>query len=82
MDELPDALDKLAKEFRDLQRRGFCWSVGFSRIGYECRIWPASPHYNHPIVIMPAPLLLEAIERAISRIGDQKPQSIPKVSRL
>ncbi len=56
-----------------LEAKGYCWSIGKSRIGLECRIYPVRPYFE-PVIIECARTLECAIKEAIQQLGDQKPR--------
>jgi hypothetical protein len=59
--------------FLPIEARGFCWSIGVTRIGMECRIYPRLPEFSRPVIIETATCLEFAINKAIEKLGDQKP---------
>ena len=57
-----------------LEDRGFCWSVGRTRLAAkECRIWPKSITAKGPVLITNGKDWEEAIGQALERLGNQKP---------
>ena len=53
--------------------RVFCWSVGESRVGHECRIYPRSQAFNEPTIIETGDSVSHAVEAALSRLGGRVP---------
>lgn len=60
--------------FLPIEARGFCWSVGRTRLGLECRIWPLAQNMTRPSIIETAKTLEAACQGAIARLGDRSPQ--------
>lgn len=66
--------DSIRHQFLPAESRGFCWSVGHTRLGLECRIWPMAQNKKTPVIIESSATLSEAIRRAIENLGNQTPQ--------
>jgi len=61
-----------------IERRGYCWSIGRSRIGdRECRIFPHNGLYRYPIIIKTADTFKKAIAAALEELGDKEPRRKP-----
>ena len=59
--------------FLPIEARGFCWSIGVTRLGMECRIFPRLPSFSRPVIIATGTCLEFAINAAIEQLGDQVP---------
>ena len=56
--------------------RGFCWSIGQTRLAdFECRIWPRKQQMRRPVIIVGGTSWDDAIQQALARLGDQVPVS-------
>lgn len=54
--------------------RGFCWSIGTTRLAdFECRIWPWKQEMRGPVIIVGGRDWDDAIRQALLRLGDQVP---------
>lgn len=58
-----------------LEARGFCWSVGNTRVhGIEARVWPRLQKHRVPVVIETGCTFADAIASAVERIGERYPR--------
>lgn len=65
---------ELEESLSDLRQRGFCWSIGSSRLSaHECRIYtmPQDDKYPRVSIIESGDSFREAVANALFRLGDR-----------
>ena len=70
-----DALEFLHRIKNDMAARGFCWSLGSTRLAeHEFRIWPRQQKFSKPVIIASGEGFVEAMESGLRKLGDAVPE--------
>jgi hypothetical protein len=65
---------QVPKELTELEERGYCWSIGRTKIcKYEIRIWPARDPNTAPVIIQDGISFEDSLKKALTKLGDQDP---------